>query len=102
ARLIDSMTTKNTQKVSRLVVQAREDGIIPWEWIVDDSRHTEREPHWKGLKEYACAVEQSYRRDFWQYQECRVVVMSEKATVAGILRPILQDYGVPFIAAHGF
>src|SRR5436309_2746313 len=75
AGLIDSMTTKNTQKVSRLLVQAREDGIIPWEWIVDDSRHTEREPHWKGLKEYACAVEQSYRRDFWQYQECRVVVM---------------------------
>ena len=51
--LIDSMAVKNTQKISRLLVQAREEGIIPWEWIVDDSRQTEREPHWLDLKQYA-------------------------------------------------
>jgi len=99
---IDSMATKNTQKISRLLVQAREQGLIPWEWIVDDSRHTERDPHWMDLKAYAKAVEHSYRRDFWQHQPIKVIVISEKATVAGILRPVLEEYGVPFMALHGY
>jgi hypothetical protein len=102
AEHIDSMAVKNTQKISRLLVQAREEGLIPWEWIVDDSRHTERQPHWLDLKGYAKAIEHSYRRDFWRYQPVRVVVISEKATVAGILRPALEAYGVPFMALHGY
>jgi len=38
AGLIDSMTTKNTQKVSRMLRDGREEGRIPWDWIVDESR----------------------------------------------------------------
>ena len=30
------------------------------------------------------------------------MVISEKATVAGVLRPVMDEYGVPFFAAHGF
>src|ERR1044071_1759743 len=99
---IESMAVKCTQKISRLLVYAREANIIPWEWIVDDSRRTEREPHWTDLKAYGKVIQDSYRRDFWQHQQHRVVVISEKATVAGILRPVLDEYGVPFLAAHGF
>jgi hypothetical protein len=44
----------------------------------------------------------SYRRDFWADQAVRVIVISEKGTVGGILRPVLDSYGVPFFAAHGF
>jgi hypothetical protein len=93
AGLIDSMAVKNTQKISR----AREEGVIPWEWIVDDSRHTERKPHWLDLKEYAGVIERSYRRDYWEYQLDRVVVISEKATAAGIMRPVLEEFGIPFM-----
>ncbi len=102
AGLIDSMAVKNTQKISRLLVQAREEGVIPWEWIVDETRSTEREPHWLDLKQYAGAISRSYRRDFWEYQENRVVVISEKSTVAGILRPALEAHGVPFMSFHGY
>jgi hypothetical protein len=100
--VIDSMAVKNTQKISRLLTQAREEGLIPWEWIVDDSRRTERDPHWLDLKDYAKAIERSYRRDFWEHQLTKVVVISEKSTVAGILRPALETYGVPFMALHGY
>jgi len=102
AGLIDSMAVKNTQKVSRILRDAREEGQIPWEWIVDDSRQLERQPSWANLEEYARVVELSYRRDFWADQKERVIVISEKSTVAGILRPILDGYGVPFFSAHGF
>ena len=99
---IDSMAVKNTQKISRLLTQARERGEIPWEWIVDESRQMERSPHWRDLKSYAGVIERSYRRDFWAHQENGVIVISEKATVAGILRPVLNEYGVPFFPVHGF
>src|SRR5262249_36172247 len=102
AKKIDSMAVKNTQKISRLLVELRERGVIPWEWIVDDSRWMEREPHWLDVKRYSKTVEQSYRRDFWAHQPNGIIVISEKATVAGILRPVLDQYGVPFFAAHGF
>ena len=45
---IDSMAVKNTQKISRMLVQAREEGLIPWEWIVDDSRRMEGDGGFRG------------------------------------------------------
>jgi hypothetical protein len=102
AGLIDSMAVKNTQKVSRILTEAREEDLIPWEWIVDESRQLERQPRWSDLEEYAKVIERSYRRDFWADQDTRLIVISEKSTVAGVLRPVLDAYGVPFFAAHGF
>jgi hypothetical protein len=102
AGLIDSMAVKNTQKISRLLVWAREGGLVPWESIVDESRSMETVSQWKDLEGYAASIERSYRRDFWAHQRNQVIVISEKATVAGILRPVLDEYGVTFFPVHGF
>ena len=37
--IIDSMEKKNTSKVSVQLTWAREQGLIPWGWIVDESRN---------------------------------------------------------------
>jgi hypothetical protein len=37
AGLIPSMAKGETNKVSRLLTEARERGMIPWEWIVDET-----------------------------------------------------------------
>jgi hypothetical protein len=102
AKLIDSMSQPNTQRVSRILTVAREQEWIPWEWIVDESRQIESQPAFRNLEDYAHAVELAYRRDFWADQEFRVILISEKSTVGGLLRPVLDQYGVPFFAAHGF
>jgi hypothetical protein len=102
AKLIDSMAKANTQKISRLLVWAREQGAIEWESIVDESRSMERISQWRDLESYARIIEHSYRRDFWAHQRNQVIVISEKATVAGILRPVLDEYGVTFFPVHGF
>jgi hypothetical protein len=99
---IDSMQLANTQKVSRILCDAREGGLIPWEWIVDETRSLEAQPSWSNLEDFAHALELSYRRDFWSDQDYRVIVISEKGTVGGLLRPVLDQYGIPFFAAHGF
>ena len=35
-----------TQKISRILTQARERGEVPWDWIVDETRRRESTPQW--------------------------------------------------------
>src|SRR5258705_956385 len=76
--LIASMAKPEMQRVYRLLREARERGLIPWEWIVDENRAIERVSTWDDPAEYARCVAQSYRRDFWNQQPVRVEVWSEK------------------------
>ena len=99
--LIASMG-REMRRVYRLLLKAREDEIIPWEWVVDETRAIERVPTWADPAEYARCVAQSYRRDFWDQQPHRVQVWSEKGTVRGVLQPVLDQYAVGFNPVHGF
>ena len=90
------------QRVYRLLKEARERGIIPWEWIVDETRELERVSTWADPAEYARCVARSYRRDFWNQQPLRVMVVSEKGTVRGLLEPVLDHFAVGFQVMHGF
>ena len=100
--LIASMSVNEMQKVYRLLRIAREQGDIDWSWIVDETRELERVSTWSDPAEYARAVATSYRRDFWDQQPHRVVVASEKGTVRGVLKPVLDHYAVGFQVMHGF
>jgi hypothetical protein len=102
AGLIPSMSTTDMQKVYRLLRLAREEGTIPWEWIVDETRSLERVSTWDNPAQYARAVARSYRRDFWNQQPARVQVWSEKGTVRGLLAPVLDEYAVGFMPVGGF
>ena len=100
--LIASMARSEMQRVYRLLKEAREQGIIPWDWIVDETRAIERVSTWADPAEYARCVARSYRRDFWNQQPHRVQVWSEKGTVRGVLAPVLDHYAVGFLPVHGF
>jgi hypothetical protein len=100
--LIPSMAAAEMQRVYRLLRLAREQGAIPWEWIVDETRTMERVSTWDNPADYARCVARSYRRDFWNQQPVRVEVWSEKGTVRGVLQPVLDHYAVGFRVMHGF
>jgi hypothetical protein len=100
--LIPSMANGEMQRVYRLLRLAREQGDIPWEWIVDETRALERTEVWDDPDAYARCIAQSYRRDFWNQQPTRCEVWSEKGTVRGVLQPVLDEYAVGFRVMHGF
>jgi hypothetical protein len=102
AGLIPSMERPEMRRVYRLLKEAREQGIIPWEWIVDETRELERVSTWADPASYARCVAQSYRRDFWDQQPVRILVVSEKGTVRGLLKPVLNRFAVGFQVMHGF
>jgi hypothetical protein len=96
------MGKSSTNAISRLVTQAREQGDISWQWIVDESRQPERANRWRDTNEIIDAAVRGYRRDYWQDQPYRVEVWSEKGTIRGILGPVLDEYGITFRVMHGY
>jgi hypothetical protein len=102
AGVIPSMERAEMQRVYRLLKEAREQALIPWRWIVDETRELERVSTWANPRDYARTVARSYRRDFWDQQPRRVMVVSEKGTVRGLLRPVLDEFAVGFQVMHGF
>jgi hypothetical protein len=102
AGLIPSMATSDMARVYRLLKEARERDLIPWGYIVDETRALERVSTWDNPEQYVECVSRSYRRDFWNLQPVRVEVWSEKGTVRGVLDPVLNQYGVGFRVMHGF
>lgn len=99
---IPDMSKGSTGKVSKQLVYARENGLIPWEWIVDETREAESVKTWTDTSEIIRTAVNGYRRDYWQEQPYRVEVWSEKGTVRGTLAPIIDSYGVTFRAMHGY
>jgi hypothetical protein len=101
-KLIPSMSTRDLRVVYRLLKEAREQGVIPWDWIVDETREIEQVSTWRDPKSFLACVRRSYRRDFWQNQPVRIIVGSEKGTVRGLIRPVTDELGVGFLPVHGF
>ncbi len=101
-KLTPDMSRNTVAGVSRILTTAREHGYIPWEWIVDDTRTIEQRASWNDPTQFLAAAHAQYRKDLWEAQPHRVMVVSEKGTVAGLLRPVIQDYGIAFGVYHGF
>jgi hypothetical protein len=100
--VISNMSKANTNKVSTQLTWAREQGMVPWGWIVDETREAESINAWENPAAYVEAVKRSYRRDRWADQPRRIEVWSEKGTIRGTLKPVLDEYGVTFRVMHGY
>ncbi len=99
---IESMSKNCTNRVSTQLVYARENGLIPWNWIVDETREVEGVSTWADPEEYMETCRHSYRRDYWIHQSNHVEVWSEKGTVRGTLAPVMKESGVDFRVMHGY
>ena len=100
--LIASMAKNATNRVSAQLTFAREQQLIPWSWIVDETREPERVSAWADPAAYVETVKRAYRRDRWTEQPDWIEVWSEKGTVRGTLAPVLHEYGVTFRVNHGY
>lgn len=101
-KLIPDMGKNSTGGVSKQLVWAREQGIIPWEWIVDETREAERVSTWDNPEQIIRSAVKGYRKDYWTMQPRRVEVWSEKGTVRGTVAPVLHEHGVTFRVMHGY
>ena len=75
--------------------------MIPWGWIVDETREAERIASWRHPENFIKSVIPQYRKNYWRDQTEWIEVWSEKGTVRGTLAPVLKKYGVTFRVMHG-
>lgn len=101
-KLIASMAKSETNRVGQQLTWARENDLIPWAWIVDGTRTIERPTSWDSPEDVLKAAAHGYRRDWWEQQQHRVLLCSEKSTVAGTVRPATDGFGVGFLSLHGY
>jgi len=101
-KIISSMSKKDVDAVGVQVVWARENGLIPWGWIVDETREVERVAAWDSPEDIIRAAVDGYRKNYHHDQPNRIQVVSEKGTMRGALKPVLDEYGIDFRVMHGF
>jgi len=90
------------QATSSLLVDARKDGTIPWDWIEDRLRKPRRVDMWADLPDFATTAEAVYRRDVWATQPAYLEAWLEKDALSGIFEETLNSYGVTLNVGRGF
>lgn len=96
-----SMGKNETDRVSDQLRDARNEGAIPWEWIVDATRPKTTVATWSSFGSLLKAAQEQFRRSYWDQQPYQCAVWSEKNTVSGTVWPVLEEYGVDFLPLRG-
>jgi len=90
------------QAVSSALVDARQEGLIPWEWIEDRLRRPRYVSMWDDLGDFVGSVGRQYRRDVWATQPRLVECWLEKDALSGIFEDVPNPYGVTLNVGRGY
>jgi hypothetical protein len=102
AGFLPDTSDKSYDRIQRLLRNLRENGTIPFEWIVDNVRQTIKPSSWSGLADFAEQVRDTYRLDFWARLPEYIEIIVEKDTIAGKLAPVTREYDVPLHPIRGY
>jgi hypothetical protein len=94
--------TEYQRTVVRLLVDMRERGVIPFEWIADNTRWMRKPSTFTGLEACLEATAEQYRRNLWSTMPVYVEVWVEKDALAGVIMEETKVYDVPLMVAKGY
>ena len=98
---LPSTDEKYYKQLGRIMTQLRECGLVPFDWIVDGIRTTDKPSSWSGLADFADTVRNAYRLDFWARLPHYVHFIVEKDAIAGTLSPVTNEYDVSLSPIRG-
>jgi hypothetical protein len=102
AGFLPSTDREHYSRLGRIMTTLREAGVVPFSWIVDNVRATEKPSSWSGLEKFADTVKRAYRKDFWASLPEYVHVIVEKDAIAGVLAPITRKHDVALSPIRGY
>lgn len=88
------------QAVSEALTHLRENGEVPWEWIIDELRHLDEWEFAESVYEYDTDAARYARIDLWDGVPAPTLIC-ESGAVAGVLRNLAAEYLVPLTATKG-
>lgn len=95
-------TEPGYRAVMRELLKLRRAGAIPYDHITDGTRWLRKPVTWSGLDNMLVDAAASYRRALWHAQPVRVVLLSEKDAISGVVRPVTDRWDVPLGVVRGY
>lgn len=92
------------QRVSLALVmaKARNDGRVPFDYIVDRSRPEYTPNVFTDAANYARVVKRGYRKDYWSTQPEYVELWAEKDAIVGSIQDLTEELGITVRVGRGF
>jgi hypothetical protein len=88
--------------VVRLLVAMRREGVIPFQWIADNTRWMRKSQSFHSVEDALYRTAQAYRRAVWADQPAYVEVWLEKDALAGVLLEATDPWDVPLMVTRGY
>ena len=95
-------TTKNYQRFTVLITDARYAGLIDWEAIEDRGREPILPLEFRDLDHRVDAALANYRLPRWADQPAHAELWVEKQALAGVLAPLAHEFHVPLMVNKGY
>jgi hypothetical protein len=86
-------------EVSEALMTLRKQGVVPWEWIVDETRHLDEWEHAPTVAEYVRRSVDRARINPWDGEPPLMLV--ESRSLGGVLRVMTSEYLVGIAPTNG-
>src|SRR5262249_8295601 len=100
--LVGKTETEYKMTVGRLLVDMRERGEIPFEWIVDHTRATYCPTSFLSVSDSHRWLTKRYRRSLWDDAQVLIYVFCEKDALAAVLEQETAKLCVPLVVCRGY
>jgi len=87
--------------VGNMLIYLRECGRVPWDWVVDNTRHWEAPTTFRSKADALRVIANVYRLGPWLDQDCLVFCITEKDALSAILLGETEKLVVPRGVIHG-
>jgi hypothetical protein len=88
--------------VGRLTVRMRKAGVLPYDWLADNTRWMRKPTTYSSLEACLKLTAETYRRSLWHAAPAYVEVWSEKDAIAGVLFNVTSQWDVPLMVTRGY
>ena len=88
--------------VAAQVLAMRRAGVLPYDFIADNTRWVRKPKTYTGLRAYFEEGRKAYRRALWDEQRDYVEIWCEKDAIAGILNDVTEEWDVPLLVVRGY
>lgn len=102
SRQIVESSIQTYHEIVRIVKNMRLAGIIPFKWVVDDTRRPEKTPTWNSVSDILHAAIEQFRSDWQQDQRYYVEVWLEKRSLRRFFYPITNNYDIFLCVGGGY
>jgi hypothetical protein len=89
-------------RAQRQLLEMRQLGIVPYEWIADITRWMRKPKTYSSVEHALRSTRDFYRRSVWNNLDQYIEVWIEKDALAGVLYPITEQYDVPLMVCRGY